>query len=221
MDRMWIKICGVRTSEAARAAAAAGADAIGLNFFAGSPRAVDAAEAMGIVRAVPEAVTPVGVFVNHPVRTVVETVRECGLRAVQLHGDEPPGVLAELRQALDGVHLIRAWRLGVEGIEPLAAWLARTRDHSAVPDAVLIDARVEGRYGGTGQAAPWGLLAGMWPEEWPRLILAGGLTPENVCDAIRTTHPWGVDVAGGVESAPGVKDPALVRRFIEAARSEV
>ena len=220
MNPMWIKICGVRTSAAAGLAAAAGADAIGLNFFADSPRTVDPARATEIIRSVPEAVTPVGVFVNHNAETVIATVRQCGLRAVQLHGDEPPALLAELRRALPDVQQIRAWRLGAEGLDPLADWLDAARIHKAVPDAVLIDARVEGHYGGTGRTVPWSLLAGEWPTGWPRLILAGGLTPENVIEAIRTVRPWGVDVAGGVESAPGVKDVGLIGRFITAARSE-
>ena len=217
---MWIKICGMRTPDAARVAAAAGADAIGLNFFADSPRAVNPALASEIVRSVPESVTPVGVFVNHGVGTIIATVRQCGLRAVQLHGDEPPALLAELRRTLPDVQIIRAWRLGAEGLDPLAAWLDAARAHNGVPDAILIDARVAGHYGGTGRTAPWGTLAGQWPADWPRLILAGGLTPENIHDAIRTVQPWGVDVAGGVESAPGVKDPDLIGRFVAAARSE-
>lgn len=216
---MWIKICGVRDLPAARAAAAAGADAVGLNFFAGSTRVVDRATAAEIAGGLPASVVPTGVFVNHAAGEIVETVRECGLRAVQLHGDEPPEMLADLRGALPGIWIIRAWRLGRDGLDPLGRLLEELRLLGAEPDACLVDARVDGRYGGTGRTAPWDLLSGGWPAGWPRLILAGGLTPENVGAGIRTARPWGVDVAGGVEAAPGVKDAALLRRFVEAART--
>jgi phosphoribosylanthranilate isomerase len=215
---MWVKICGIRNVEAAAVAAAAGADAIGLNFFAESPRFVGRRTAAEIVESLPDLVLPVGVFVNHSTNEIVETVRECGLRAVQLHGDEPPALVAELREVLPRVELILACRWS-EVPEDLARFTGECQSNAARPDACLVEARVDGLYGGTGRTLPWEHLAGCWRAEWPRLILAGGLTCGNVGQAIRTVCPWGVDVAGGVEAAPGAKDPHLIRQFVTAARS--
>ena len=132
---------------------------------------------------------------------------------IQLHGDEPPEMLAELRS----YRMIRAFRLGAEGLGPLATiWSDAKR--SALPAACLVDSKVEGVYGGSGKTAPWDILERDYLHaEWPPLILAGGLRPDNIAAAIRTVTPWGVDVAGGVESAPGIKNTALVQTFITNA----
>jgi phosphoribosylanthranilate isomerase len=112
--------------------------------------------------------------------------------------------------------VIRAVRVDESTIPALAATV---QDHKHIPlRAVLVDARVAGQFGGSGRTAPWKLIADAWRPDWPPLILAGGLIPENVADAIAVTHPWGVDTASGVESSPGLKDVALARRFINAAR---
>jgi len=213
---MWVKVCGVRDVDTARHIADAGADAIGLNFYAGSSRVVTPSVAAQIVRGLPASVEPIGLFVNASAKEIQSVATDCGLRTLQLHGDEPPELLAELSE----FRLIRAFRVGDEGLGQLNAELDKLQGLGVRLQACLVDARVEGAYGGTGRTAPWDLLAAEWRQaERPPLVLAGGLTPENVSEACRTAHPWGVDVAGGVETAPGVKDPNLVRRFIENARA--
>jgi phosphoribosylanthranilate isomerase len=212
---MWIKICGLRDVATAQAVAELRPSAIGLNFYAGSLRRIDEATAAAIVRVLPSGIEAWGVFVNHPAAEVRRIAACCGLHAVQLHGDETPEQIAELAP----LRVIRAFRVGEAGLDEMAAYLEACRRAGAIPSACLIDARVEGAYGGTGLVAPWELLAKeSRRSSWPPLILAGGLTPENVADGIRVVHPWGVDVAGGGESSPGVKDLERVRRFIEASR---
>ncbi|HVW02475.1 MAG TPA: phosphoribosylanthranilate isomerase, partial [Planctomycetaceae bacterium] len=112
------------------------------------------------------------------------------------------------------------YRMGPAGLAPLEEYLHHCRSHSAAPHACVIDAHVSGSYGGTGQAVPWDRLHEEYRAEWPKLILAGGLNPENVARAIHVARPWGVDTASGVESAPGVKDFERVRQFIAAAREQ-
>jgi phosphoribosylanthranilate isomerase len=213
MAPLRIKVCGVTTAADARAAARAGADAVGLNFYPPSPRYVDVARVGPILEELPAAVEAVAVFAE---RRAAEACRLAEpfprLRTVQLHGcgDGPE----------DGglFRLIPAF--GVKDCDDLAAvtaYLDRCRERNCLPAAVLVDARVPGLYGGTGQTAPWGLLADFRPPV--PLILAGGLTPENVAEAVRTVRPAMVDVAGGVEGRPGVKDPDKMRRFIDQARS--
>lgn len=216
MTAPWTKICGLRDVETALAVAACGPQAIGLNFYDRSPRQVSPRVALEIVSRLPAGVEPVGVFVNHSLEEIKSISGDCGLKTVQLHGDEPP----EFVEALAPLRVIRAFRVGDAGLDEVAHTLEECRRRSAAPWACLIDARVEGVYGGTGQVAPWELLRREYDScEWPPLILAGGLTPENVALAIRTAEPWGVDVAGGVESAVACKDVARVRKFVETARS--
>ncbi len=216
---MWIKVCGIRDIAAARLVAEAGGDAVGLNFYRASARAVEVSAAVEIVRSLPESVEPVGLFVNAPEADLTATAQACGFQTIQLHGEEPPELLARLARQ-NSYRLIRAFRVGSEGLEEMDAELARLESQGVELFACLIDAHVKGQYGGTGRRAPWDLLAREWSQrERPRMILAGGLTPENVVDAIATCRPWGVDVAGGVEVQPGVKDPARIRAFIENARS--
>lgn len=212
---MWIKICGVTTLDDARESVSTGADAIGLNFFVGSKRRVDEETARAIVAALPPEVEPVGVFVNQSVEEIRRICSACGIRTAQLHGDEPP----ELAASLPEVAVIRAFRVDERNLEGLGDRIHRDREAGARLRACLVDAYVQGGYGGTGRTAPWSLLASAWNRnEWPPLILAGGLTPENVSEAVRAVRPWGVDVASGVESAPGRKDLDKVRRFIAACR---
>lgn len=216
---MWIKICGLRDKETALAVAQLGADAVGLNFYAKSPRVVSREVAQAIAAALPDHVESVGLFVNHSLDDVLMTAATCGLDTVQLHGDESPELLRQLQEANPTLKLLRAFRVGSEGCQEVAEYLAECRRLGVCLSGCLIDAKVEGSYGGTGHTAPWDLLADQYDAaRWPRLILAGGLDLSNVATAIARTLPFGVDVASGVESQPGLKDLSLVRRFIEAAR---
>lgn len=217
---VWVKICGVRNVENARQIAACQPDAIGLNFYARSSRVVDPETARAIVDILPIKMEAVGVFVNSTAQEILEIVRHCDLDCVQLHGDEPPEVLVELYQRMPSLPPIRAWRFGAEGLEPLAEYLERCRVLGVPIFALLLDAGVSGAYGGTGSRLSWeDVQRACAPLTLPPVILAGGLTPGNVAAAIQTVSPWGVDVASGVESSPGLKDPLAVAKFIRAARA--
>jgi len=199
-----VKICGLTTVDDAVRCGELGADAIGLNFWAGSPRRVDVAKALEIVEAVADRATIVGVFVDFTLDRVREILQETGIPWAQLHGDEPPELLAKL--------LPQAYKaIGVR--DGSAVELAR----SYPGEHILLDASVPGMPGGTGRTFDWEIAATVAQER--KLTLAGGLTPDNVAEAVRVVQPFRVDVASGVESAPGLKDPGLVRRFIEAARA--
>ena len=202
-----IKICGVTNLEDALAAAEAGADMLGFNFYPKSPRYVPPREARRIVESLPPGVKGYGVFVNEEGPEVVKAVaREAGLGAVQLHGDESP----EFCEALGGLVTVKALRVG-PGFEVARARLYKT-------DALLLDSYSGDAYGGTGKTFDWS-LARETREAVGRLFLAGGLTPETVGAAVEAVRPFAVDVCSGVESRPGRKDHALVRRFVEAARA--
>jgi phosphoribosylanthranilate isomerase len=231
-----VKICGVTNVEDATTALAAGADAIGLNFYKRSPRAVSEAVARAISDAAfkiwyelaegnsPRAGLqyPVGVFVNHDPVEVCRIVREVRLVMAQLHGDERPEYFADLPE----VCTVRVSRLSSQSWGSIAEDLALCRDAASratglrfiSPAAVLIDAALPGQYGGTGATLPWEALADhkRWLGDTP-LILAGGLTPDNVAEAIRIVRPAAVDVASGVEASPGKKDPVKVRDFVANA----
>jgi phosphoribosylanthranilate isomerase len=218
---MLVKICGIRDVETALAAQAAGADAIGLNFYANSPRVVTPAAAAEIVArlrgSAGNPIEAVGVFVNHSAGEIRTICKSCGLTTIQLNGDESPDLVAELSAEF---RIVRAFRIGGEGLDPLARYLDACARLDALPWACLADARVEGQYGGTGHTAPWELIVRDYKRaEWPPLILAGGLRPENLAEAIRIVRPWGVDVAGGVESSVACKDAALVRQFVQNAKA--
>jgi phosphoribosylanthranilate isomerase len=211
-----IKICGITNIADARAAADAGADAIGLNFFSKSRRFVDVESARNIAAAVPPGVTKVGVFVNADIGGIAQAVERVGLDAIQLHGDEPALTIAQLPRH---VQIIRAYRCGRGGLSPLASHLQQCAELGRMPDGVLIDADAGADFGGSGELADWALidrnrdaLAGL------PLVLAGGLTPENVATAIAAVRPNAVDVASGVEREPGRKDQARIAKFIAAAR---
>jgi phosphoribosylanthranilate isomerase len=209
-----IKICGITSPEDGRAAFEAGADVIGLNFYERSPRSVSLEQARRIMDVVPAAV---GVFVNSPVEQVNEIAAELGLSHVQLHGDESPETFAQLAAEIDA---IRVYRMGPQGFEGLVRDVQDCCQAGRQPSGVLVDAAAAGQYGGTGQTVHWAELAnhrdslGQVP-----LILAGGLSPENIAEAIQAVHPAAVDTASGVESAPGVKDMAMMRSFVESARA--
>lgn len=218
---MWVKICGIRDVETAVRVAELGADAIGLNFYARSPRHVEVETAVEISKVLPVEVARVGVFVNRPVREVEAIALQCRLDLLQLHGDEPPSYLVELQKRLPQIRLFRAWRVGREWLSGLRKYLDGCETWNCKIAGCLVDAHVAGLYGGSGKRVPWDRLARDYQKEkWPPLILAGGLTPENVAQAISTTMPWGVDVASGVESSPGVKDLEQVRRFVANAKEQ-
>jgi phosphoribosylanthranilate isomerase len=204
-----VKICGITTPDDMRLVADAGADAVGLNFYPKSPRYVEPQTAMTLLRALPPFVVPVGVFVDTPVRQATALAFQLGLRGLQTYSDQPP--------AEDTFPFLHLPAFRVKDAESLAAVKLFVERSPHRPAAVLIDSYVPGEMGGTGHKAPWHLLAGFDPGV--PVILAGGLTPENVAEAIRVVRPWGVDVASGVESAPGRKDAAKVRAFVKNARA--
>ena len=198
---MWVKICGLTSAAEAGSACEAGADALGVNFFRGSPRFCSREAAREIVMAVPRSVTVFGVFVGLERRRIMEYVEEVGLGGVQLHGGEDP-------QEAEG------WELPV-----IRAVAVHSRD---IAEAALDTAHghrvlLEGPGGGgSGSGWSWDLVQGLPLGE---ALVAGGLRPDNVAEVVRSLEPWGVDAASGVESAPGVKDTGLVREFIANAKS--
>lgn len=200
-----IKICGITRPGDGRAAAAAGADAVGMVFTDGSPRQVTAAAAAGICTVLPPFVTRVGVFVDpapEQVRAILDDVR---LDLLQFHGDEPASFCASF-----GLPYLKAVRVQSE-----ADVLRAARDHPAA-QGLLLDSFVAGRPGGTGVAFAWALVPAHVSLPF---VLAGGLDEDNVGAAIAAVSPWGVDVSGGVEERPGIKDAARMRRFVAAARA--
>ena len=195
---MFLKICGLTNEADAAHAAAAGATALGVIFAPSSPRCVSPDTARDIVEAVPAHVPVVGVFVDAPIEEIVATVAHSGIRVVQLHGDEPERYAAALKMPL-----LRA--AGVDVV--LDSWPTAT---------LLLDAMSGAQRGGTGQRVDWEKAAAIASRR--KTVLAGGLTPDNVADAIAAVRPFGVDVSSGVEASPGRKDRDKVSRFLENAR---
>jgi phosphoribosylanthranilate isomerase len=271
-----IKICGITRPEDAQAAADAGADAIGLNFYEMSPRFVDADRARAIIAELPQHVIKVGLFVNARPKEVCRLYDDLKLDLIQLHGDEPPESLT----AFGGRPLMKAFGVEVNGLSSIISYLIVSRHIGCLPRLVLLDAPRRHSYGGSGKLADWSLakayqsyerlddalrslLAGGSPPEklaeairaaavqafntrsglasqpgikdavvmaafaregqllddTPPLVLAGGLTAENVAEAIRATGVRAVDTASGVESQPGIKDAAAIAAFVAAARN--
>jgi phosphoribosylanthranilate isomerase len=212
-NHLRIKICGITNIPDARGAARLGVDAIGLNFHRPSPRYVTPEVARYIMRALPPFVEPVGVFTDPD----YEPLEELRLRYFQWHGelDALPPFMPE---ALSIIRLIVAFRIhDSASIDQMKRWLTEAISAGRMPAAVLVDSSVSGQYGGTGMTAPWDMLTDL--KLGVPLILAGGLTPENVAEAVRIVRPYGVDVASGVESSPGRKDLEKMKRFIDNARS--
>ncbi|MBM36471.1 MAG: N-(5'-phosphoribosyl)anthranilate isomerase [Acidimicrobiaceae bacterium] len=198
---MFVKICGVTTEEDALLAVGMGADALGFNFVPGSSRQIRPAVARDIARRLPGGILTVGIFKDELKETVIEVVHTAGLQAAQLHGRESTDDSMWIAERVP--YLIKAFAAGESAID-------RLDDYGA--NAVLVDAPEPG----SGEVFDWSMLDGR--ERGRPLILAGGLNPENVAQAVHTVKPWGVDVASGVEASPGVKDPVRVREFILAAR---
>lgn len=213
---IWIKICANTSLADAQLAAAAGADAVGF-VFAPSPRRVTPEAVAEIVPHLPAGLEKIGVFVDAAFSEIAAAVATAGLTGVQLHFNVPPVLPAQLRQRfgtrlriLGVVHFDAAARERVTAI---------ARDENV--DALLVDSRTAGAVGGTGQTYDWGAAARsiFGPAGQVKMIAAGGLTPENVAEAIAALRPWGVDVVSGVEAAPGRKDAERVRDFIARARA--
>ena len=198
---MFVKICGVTSEEDALLAIGMGADALGFNFVPGSSRQVRPAVARDIARRLPGGVLTVGIFKDELRETVVDVVHQAGLQAAQLHGRESTNDSSWIAERVP--YLIKAFTAGDSAIDDLEHYGAK---------AVLVDAPEPG----SGEVFDWSMLDGR--ERGRPLILAGGLTPANVGQAVNVVRPWGVDVASGVEMSPGVKDPVKVREFIVAAR---
>ena len=219
--RTRIKVCGVRDAATAEAAVRAGADAVGLVFVAASPRAVDVDAARRVVAALPAFVEPVGLFVDEDPGRIMEVATALSLRTVQLHGRETPGHVAELAP----LRVIKALAFGEAG-EAAATLGMWTHSRPANLAAVLFDAPPPpdaATTGGTGRTFDWRGLARLEAEgalaDLPPVILAGGLTPANVAEAIGIVKPYAVDVSSGVESSKGVKDTGKIEAFCRAVRS--
>ena len=202
-----VKICGITTWNDARLAVDLGASALGFNFYPPSPRAISPADAWNIIRRLPPFVEAVGVFVNWPPLVVDALARALHLHTVQLHGEESPEEVSALGQMR---RVIKAVRVG-RGFRPEN--LSRYRR----ADGILLDGFARGLHGGTGRTLDWNLARAA--RRYGRIILAGGLTPENIAEAIRVAQPYAVDVASGVEARPGRKDPARLRALFAAVET--
>ena len=204
MGNVRVKICGITTADDALAAVEAGADALGFVFFDKSPRNVSPENARRIIEALPPFVQTVGLFVNETAENVNSIAAECGIDTVQLHGDETPEQARQIRR-----RVMKAFRVrdlsSLDGLERYEV------------SAYLLDAYAPHLYGGTGLTFNWEIAHRA--KEFGRVILAGGLTPENVAQAVAQVRPYGVDVSGGVEKSPGRKDPEKVRKFIIRAKN--
>jgi phosphoribosylanthranilate isomerase len=203
LSRLFVKICGVRTLDDALQCARAGADAIGFNFWPQSRRFIDIDSAARIAAQLPPTLRRFGVFVNQPAGEALRALSVGAIEVAQLHGDETP----EQCRPLAGRY-VKAIRLRDQDS------LTRLDDYDC--DLLLIDADAPG-YGGSGQRADWSLAR--LAAERRQVLLAGGLTADNLADAVAAVHPFGVDVAGGVEASPGVKDPHQIAAFMRAARN--
>ncbi len=208
---MIVKICGITNLEDAILAIEAGADMLGFNFYKPSPRYIAPEACTRIIAQLKDThVIHVGIFVNQPPQDIRQTLDDCGLDLAQLHGDEGPNDLIALGE------------LAFKAIRPKSLEAAEIASQHytqrSLPPYLLVDAHQKGMYGGTGETGDWAIarhLAAQVP-----ILLAGGLNPDNVAEAIQNVRPWGVDVASGVEASPGIKDPHKITDFIAAAKSK-
>ena len=199
-----IKVCGITSIEDARAAVDAGADALGFVFYEGSKRYIPPAEARKITTSLPPLVVTVGVFVNTSPDEISAVARESGIGVVQLHGDETPEQASRVP-----FPVIKAIRVG-DSLDQAEVELYPVQ-------AILFDKRSDDMYGGTGKSFDWSILSGL--DTGKKVILSGGLTPENVAEAIGVVRPYAVDVSSGVEDSPGRKNHLKLRQFIQAVRN--
>jgi phosphoribosylanthranilate isomerase len=195
-----VKICGVRSVEEAEAALGAGADAVGFNFWPQSPRYISPRAAYEIIDHLSPVVSAVGVFVNEEANRITDIASEVGLTAVQLHGDESP----EFCQRLGSIKTIKAIRVG--------QYFDLSVIESYPVSMILLDSDIKGSYGGTGQRFDWRIA--IEAKRFARIILAGGLTTDNVSEAVTHVRPAAIDVCSGIEAEPGRKDLDKLRRFM-------
>lgn len=209
----FVKICGLRTAAAVDASIEHGASHVGFVFYPASPRNIGPAEAGRLIARLPDSVVPVALTVDADDDAIAAILAEAPVRMLQAHGKESPERVAALRQRF-GLPVMKAIGIAEAGD------VARAHDYEAVADLLLLDAKApkKGLPGGNGLAFDWGLIANEgWSRPW---FLAGGLTPDNVAEAIRISGARAVDVSSGVEQAPGVKDIGLIAAFLAAARSQ-
>ncbi len=214
---MWIKICGITSEQDASIVVSAGADAIGLNFYPPSPRSVSVDQARNIADSVRSDVDVVGVFVNMPLAEMLEVVDSTGLTAVQFHGDETPHDISLFQRERSSVSVIKAVRLD-ETTKSLQSVIEPFQKLERPLSGILVDAFVRGEYGGTGQTVNPALIRNH-AEFTSKLVLAGGLGPDNVAGVAGSVMPWGVDTASGVEESPGRKSGELVHQFVSNCRN--
>jgi len=200
-----VKICGITNLEDALAAIAAGADALGFNFYKPSPRYITPQHAREIIEKLPESLLTVGVFVNEESEDVLNIAKEAGLRALQLHGDEPP----EYCRELDDYYVIKTFAVS-DSFDIQAA-------HAYKVEAIMLDTKHNNLRGGTGQVFDWSVAQQVRPVI-PKLFLAGGLSPENVQNAVEIVRPFAVDACSALEDRPGKKNHERMRVFINTVR---
>jgi phosphoribosylanthranilate isomerase len=206
MANVKVKICGITNWTDAKRAIEGGADLLGFNFYECSPRYIAPAKARQIVRRLPKGIFAVGVFVNETEQKMLEIARSVGLSYLQLHGDESPAVVLRLERSVRVIKAIRVRK----------PFRVRQLNRFKRASAILLDSFDIRQRGGTGKTFDWGIA--LRAKSHGRIFLAGGLTPENVGEAIRAAKPYAVDVCSGVESAPGKKDPKRMRNLMRAVR---
>ena len=207
MAKVKVKICGITNWTDARRAVEAGVQFLGFNFYRPSPRYIEPAAARRIIRRLPDSIAAVGVFVNEPEANMLAIARRVGLDYLQLHGDEPPEQVARLKREIPVIKAVRVR----DSFRP------KQLDSFGRASAILLDGFDARRHGGTGKTFNWNLARGSNGSR--RIFLAGGLTPENVAEAIRVARPYAVDVCSGVEARPGRKDPARIVALMWAVKA--
>jgi phosphoribosylanthranilate isomerase len=200
-----IKICGITNLEDALAAVDFGTDAIGFVFFKNSPRFIPVDTAAAIIRKLPPFITTVGVFVNESPKTIKKVMGSARIDMVQLHGEEPPGMCSIASRVIKAIRV-----KSLSSLDPLLDYKNRV-------SAFLLDTFTENVFGGTGQIFNWDIA--VEAKQFGRIILAGGLNPDNIADAVKRVRPYGVDVSSGVESGKGRKDHKKIQLFIERAKA--
>lgn len=202
-----VKICGITNLEDAMAAVDYGADALGFVFYRESPRHITPSEAAAIIKYLPPFIESVGVFVDETAETIEQTITSCCIDIIQMHGNEPPEKCKSSRRVIKAIRI-----KNLESLAPLAGYRGTV-------SAFLLDAYASDALGGTGRVFNWDIA--VEAKQFGSVILAGGLTPENVTDAVRHVRPYAVDVSSGVEQAKGKKNLAKMRLFIERAKGAI